>query len=128
MKPYQDRKEYFKNYYKEHRGDRKRYYKRTKEEKRELRNEYAKNYYKKNAKKIKAKRILKYAQEKKPKENIKSLNNIIVEYSILHKDEIKLLKQQWRKEKEKLYQHLYFQKNKDKIYNQRKNINKGRKI
>ena len=65
MKPYQDRKEYFKNYYKEHRGDRKRYYKRTKEEKRELRNEYAKNYYKKNAKKIKAKRILKYAQEKK---------------------------------------------------------------
>ena len=108
MKPYQDRKEYFKNYYEK-----------TKEEKRNKKREYAKNYYKKNAEKIKAKRILKYAQGKKPKENIKSLNNIIVEYSILHKDEIKLLKQQWRKEKEKLYQCLYFQKNKSKIYTQR---------
>lgn len=119
MKTYKDRKEYFKKYYEEHRGDRKRYYKKTKEEKRELRNEYAKNYYKKNAEKIKAKRRLRYAQEK-----TKLSNNIIAEYSILHKEEIKLLKQQWRKEKEKLYQHLYFQKNKNKIYNQRKTKNK----
>lgn len=113
MKTYEDRKEYFKKYYEEHRGDRKRYHEKTKEEK----NEYAKNYYKKNAEKIKAKRRLKYAQQK-----TKLSNNIIIEYSILHKEEIKLLKQQWRKEKEKLYQHLYFQKNKDKIYNQRKKV------
>ena len=123
MKPYQDRKEYFKNYYKEHRGDRKRYYKRTKEEKRELRNEYALNYYRKNAEKIKEQRRLRYEQEKIPKKYTKSLNKIIIEYSNLHKEEIKLLKQQWRKEKEKLYQHLYFQKNRNKIYNQRKNRN-----
>lgn len=123
MKTYKDRKEYFKNYYEEHRGDRKRYYKRTKEEKRELRNEYALNYYRKNAEKIKEQRRLRYEQEKIPKKDTKSLNKIIIEYSNLHKEEIKLLKQQWRKEKEKLYQHLYFQKNKDKIYNQRKTKN-----
>ena len=34
MKTYEDRKEYFKKYYEEHRGNRKRYNKRTKEEKR----------------------------------------------------------------------------------------------
>lgn len=120
MKTYEDRKEYFKKYYEEHRGDRKRYYKRTKEEKRELRNEYALNYYRKNAEKIKEQRRLRYEQEKIPKKDTKSLNKIIIEYSNLHKEEIKLLKQQWRKEKEKLYQYLYFQKNRNKIYNQRK--------
>lgn len=122
MKTYEDRKEYFKKYYEEHRGDRKRYCKRTKEEKRELRNEYALNYYRKNAEKIKEQRRLKYEQEKIPKKDTKSLNKIIIEYSSLHKEEIKLLKQQWKKEKEKLYQYLYFQKNKDKIYNQRKKV------
>lgn len=120
MKTYEDRKEYFKKYYEEHRADKKRYYKRTKEEKRELRNEYARNYYRKNSEKIKEQMRLRYKLKKIPKENIKILKDIIIEYSNLHKEEIKLLKQQWRKEKEKLYQHLYFQKNKDKIYNQRK--------
>ena len=38
------------------------------------------------------------------KEEIK----IITEYTLLHKDEIKELKKQWTKEKEKLFQTMYY--------------------
>lgn len=79
--------------------------------------EYARNYYQKNKELCKAKRKAYYIGNKNKKNC--SETKIIAEYMILHKEEIEEMKKQRRKEKTKVYQMLYFQNNKDKIYKKR---------
>lgn len=108
-----DRKEYMRKYYHKHKQKYKQYY---------LENidkikQYKKEYYEKNKELCKAKRKAYYIGNKN-KKNFSEIK-IIAEYMILHKEEIEEIKKQRRKEKTKIYQMLYFQNNKDKIYKKR---------
>lgn len=114
-----DRKEYMRKYYHEHKQRLKQYY---------LENidkikQYRKEYYEKNKEICRIKRRIYYLEIEKPKKEAKPKKilerKIIAEYIILHKEEIEEIKKQRRKEKTKVYQMLYFQNNKDKIYKKR---------
>lgn len=108
-----DRKEYMRKYYHKH----KQKYKQYCLENIDKIKQYKKEYYEKNKELCKAKRKVYYI-ENKNKKNF-SETKIIAEYMILHKEEIEEMKKQRSKEKNKLYQMLYFQNNKDKIYKKR---------
>lgn len=87
------------------------------------RKEYMRKYYQKHKELCRIKRKIYYIEIEKPKKETKpkkiSERKIIAEYIILHKEEIEEMKKQRRKEKTKVYQMLYFQNNKDKIYKKR---------
>lgn len=96
--------------------------------------EYSRKYYQEHKELCRIKRRIYYIEVEKPKneeKKIQKTNNekekpkkiserkIIAEYIILHKEEIEEMKKQRSKEKTKVYQMLYFQNNKDKIYKKR---------
>ena len=78
---------------------------------------YAREYYQKNKELCKAKRKAYYIENKNTKKSFE--RKIIAEYMILHKEEIEQMKKERSKEKTKIYQMLYFQNNKEKVYKKR---------
>lgn len=77
-----------------------------------------KEYYEKNKERIlENKRINYYAKKgiKIPRES-----DIVKEYNKLHKEEIEALLEERKKERERVYHFIYFQNNKEKIYNRRR--------
>lgn len=79
---------------------------------------YHKEYYEKNKERIlENKRINYYAKKgiKIPRES-----DIVKEYNKLHKEEIEALLEERKKERERVYHFIYFQNNKEKIYNRRR--------
>lgn len=87
------------------------------------RKEYMRKYYQEHKELCRIKRRIYYIEVEKLKKEAKpkkiSERKIIAEYIILHKEEIEEMKKQRIKEKTKVYQMLYFQNNKDKIYKKR---------
>lgn len=77
-----------------------------------------KEYYEKNKERIlENKRINYYAKKgiKIPRES-----DIVKEYNKIHKEEIEALLEERKKERERVYHFIYFQNNKEKIYNRRR--------
>ena len=82
-----------------------------------------KEYYEKNKERIlENKRINYYAKKgiKIPRES-----DIVKEYNKLHKEEIEALLEERKKERERVYHFIYFQNNKEKIYNRRRDKNEN---
>ena len=119
MRYYQNNKEEVKNkrkiYNEEHKEEIKKKSAIYREGRRDIANKNAKKYYEDNKEEIKKKKRERYLKDKEKIlaiQKIKKLNkqasSEIIEYTALHKEEIKALKAQWRKEKEKLLQTIYY--------------------
>ena len=120
-------KQYKKEYYEKNKEKRKEYSRKYAQKNKEKKIEYSRKYYQEHKELCRIKRRIYYIEVEKPKneeKKIQKINNkserkIIAEYIILHKEEIEEMKKQRSKEKAKVYQMLYFQNNKDKIYKKR---------
>ena len=110
-------KQYRKEYYEKNKEKRKEYSRKYAQKNKEKKIEYSRKYYQEHKELCRTKRRIYYIEVEKPKKI--SERKIIAEYIILHKEEIEEMKKQRSKEKTKVYQMLYFQNNKDKIYKKR---------
>lgn len=116
-------KQYKKEYYEKNKEKLKEYSRKYAQKNKEKKIEYSRKYYQEHKELCRIKRRIYYLEIEKTKKEAKpkkiSEKKIIAEYIILHKEEIEEMKKQRSKEKTKVYQMLYFQNNKDKIYKKR---------